>query len=196
MIKLKVLCGQLYWLLRNLSRTITLKNIESWVDKEQELIYKGLDLKKINECSVLLSSLRSNKQGFNRVQKILYKIFSRKLVLIVLDKKTQKIVGLDQFYFNKRDCIEKTVHEGFIGVFPTYQGKGIATNMRLHMKKHFQKNGVKGLSSRISLNNKASLITAGKVGFQPVEKYYDQGLKEERYYLVCNLNVEKKVDIK
>lgn len=47
-------------------------------------------------------------------------------ICIITEKETQ-IVGFDLFYMNSRDFKQKTVHEGFIGVLPDYEGKGIAT---------------------------------------------------------------------
>lgn len=117
----------------------------------------------------------------------LYRREGDKLLFISIDKKTNKIVGMDMFYFNSRDFKENTVHEGFIGVLPESQGQGIATKMRQEAIKHFQKNGLSGISSRISIDNLGSLRSAEKLGFKPVEEYCDDKMNERRYYLVCDL---------
>ena len=92
------------------------------------------------------------------------------------------------FYMNPRDFKENTVHEGFIGVLPEYEGQGIATQMRKVAKQHFKQAGFSGISSRISKENLGSLHSAKKIGFEPVEEYFDNNMKEERYYLINWLN--------
>ena len=97
------------------------------------------------------------------------------------------IVGMNMYYFNPRDVREKTIHEGFIGVIPEMNGRGIATTMRLHAKQHFARAGLAGISTRISVANKSSLSSAEKVGFVPIEKYIDVHSGDLRYYMVSNL---------
>ena len=43
---------------------------------------------------------------------------------------------------------------------------------------------IQGISSRVSLNNKASLQSNLKLGFKPVEQYFDKQMNEERFYLI------------
>lgn len=121
----------------------------------------------------------------SKAHKNLYKTFGSKLLFVATDSNNDQIIGIDMFYFNPRDFNENTVHEGFIGVLPEYQGQGIATIMRQQAIKHFKKNGLAGISTRISKNNLGSLHSAEKLGFKPVEEYYDEAMGEERYYLVC-----------
>lgn len=106
-------------------------------------------------------------------------------ICIITEKETQ-IVGFDLFYMNSRDFKQKTVHEGFIGVLPDYEGKGIATSMRKHAIEHFKKAGFNGISTRISINNIRSLKSAEKLGFKVFKQYFDSEMNEERYYLICN----------
>lgn len=108
-------------------------------------------------------------------------------MFVATDNKTNKVMGIDMFYFNPRDFNENTVHEGFIGVLSEYQGQGIATIMRKQAIKHFKENRLAGISTRISKNNLGSLYSAEKLGFKPVDEYYDEAMDEQRYYLVCNL---------
>ena len=87
---------------------------------------------------------------------------------------------------NKKDIKENTIHEGFIGVVPEASGRGIATKMRQMAIQHFKLAGFSGISTRISLNNSASLMSAKKIGFQPVEEYQEPSTGEKRYYMICN----------
>ncbi len=97
-------------------------------------------------------------------------------------------MGMDMFYLNPRDFQEDTIHEGFIGVLPDHEGQGIASQMRKQAIEHFKQNGFKGISTRISKTNFASLNSARKLGFKVVEKYFDAGMNECRYYLICTFN--------
>lgn len=60
------------------------------------------------------------------------------MLFVATDSNNNQIIGMDMFYFNPRDLNENTVHEGFIGVLPEYQGQGIATIMRQQAIKHFR----------------------------------------------------------
>lgn len=94
---------------------------------------------------------------------------------------------MNMYYFNSRDVKENTIHEGFIGVTAEAAGQGIATQMRKIAKTHFSLLEIKGISTRISINNVASLRSAQKIGFEPVEQYCDPHTHEERYYMICKL---------
>jgi len=98
------------------------------------------------------------------------------------------MLGFNMFYFNFRDLQEGTIHEGFIGVKAEARGLGIATAMRQDIFSNFAKTTLKGVSSRISVNNHSSMAVAKKVGLEPVERYFDEIIGEERYYLVCDLS--------
>lgn len=186
--KLKSLLIQLYWLLQNLWRVRSIRAIETYQDPQTGFRYQGLTKEHFQDFDRLKKKLSQN-QGLSRVKKLLYQYAGNKLVLVVIDPQQNRLIGLNMFYFNKRDLLENSVHAGFIGVDPQYQGQKIASTMRARIKHHFMQNGLKGLSSRISLNNEGSLRSALKVGFKPVEKYYDNALGEERYYLVCSFNL-------
>lgn len=187
--KIKGLLSQLYWLLQNLWQARSIRPIISYQDPQTGFQYQGLSKEYFQDFLRLKKELSDNRD-LSRIQKTLYKIVGDRLVLIAIDTQPNKLVGLNMFYFNKRDLHENSVHEGFIGVSSQYQGKKIATTMRKKVKLHFMKNNLKGISSRVSLNNQGSLRSALKVGFKPVEKYYDNTLGEERYYLVCDLENE------
>ncbi len=102
---------------------------------------------------------------------------------IVAEDQSAGIVAFVFFYFNDRDVRERTVHEGFIGVLPEFQGRGIGTTMRRHAVAHFAGAGLAGMSTRITLSNTASLNPSLKLGFQIVDRYQDSHSAEERAYL-------------
>lgn len=133
-----------------------------------------------------------NPQGSFSVLKLMLGLVAfRKLLIIAEDVRTRQLVGLDLFYFNDRDLRERTVHEGFIGVVPAYQGQGLATAMRELAKLHFRSNGLSGISTRITQDNVASLQSALKLGFEVVDGVFDASAGYEKYYLVCPLEGSK-----
>lgn len=138
----------------------------------------------IDEAIIRTIYKELNGVDLSKYHRKLYQRHGDKLFFLSIDKDRDKVVGIDMFYFNPRDFKENTVHEGFIGVLPESQGQGIATMMRQEAIKHFKKNGLSGISTRISKNNLGSLCSAEKLGFKPVEEYFDNEMKEERYYLV------------
>ena len=91
---------------------------------------------------------------------------------------------------NKRDVVEKTIHLGFVGVLSEWQGKRVATTIMTIATDHFNNSRLDGISSRVSLNNLPSLKLHANHGFKPVEKYFDNEMNEERYYLIRPLKKE------
>jgi RimJ/RimL family protein N-acetyltransferase len=94
------------------------------------------------------------------------------------------LIGTELYYFNQRDLQEKTIHQGFRGILPAWQGRGIGTLLTGYAISHFKNSKIDGISSRVSLNNLASLRSNMKLGFKPVEEYFDKDMCENRYYLV------------
>jgi len=118
---------------------------------------------------------------------VLY-LAGEKLCLVVTDEQTHEIVGYSLYYFNARDRKEGTVHAGDTYLLPEYRGQGIGTAQRRHALYHFARCPfLKGISSRVSLNNHASLKSNENLGFKPIERYYDRSMNEERVYMVCSL---------
>jgi len=100
-----------------------------------------------------------------------------------------EVFGLGLYYFNKKDILEKTIHEGYVGLKAGYRGMGIGTKARRYALQHFaQFRFLNGVSSRVSLNNLPSLKGNIKLGFEIKERYWDEKMKEERVYLVCSLD--------
>lgn len=145
---------------------------------------KKKDVEKVEEFYQKLTG-----RVFSNRHKYFLQKFEDKLCIVA--EKDTHIVGVDLFYINPRDFKQKTVHEGFVGVLPDYERKGIATSMRKHAIEHFKKAGFNGISTRISLTNIGSLKSAEKLGFKPIEKYSDSEMNEERYYMICNFCCEQ-----
>lgn len=125
---------------------------------------------------------------FSRVQRQLYKHIGKRCLFVVEQKDvlgSSKIIAMNMYYLNSRDIREGTIHEGFIGVMPEVGGQGIATKLRQMAVEQFRISGFSGISTRISLDNSASVMSAKKIGFQPVEEYQDATTGEQRYYMIC-----------
>lgn len=110
-----------------------------------------------------------------------------RLCIVARDDSRGEIVGIAIFYFNERDRKEHTVHEGYIGLVEPVRGHGLASFMLRHALDNFARSGFSGVSSRVSVNNLPALKTNQKLGFIPVETYFDIPMQEDRQYLVCDL---------
>ena len=181
--KIKLSFIKFFLLIRNLYKGLHLYEIES--EYIEGVKYCGLKKEYLKILKIEILHIFPNSK-LNWKNSILYSFLGKRFVVIALNKNND-LIGFNLYYFNQRDFKENTIHEGLIGVEEKYQGKGIATKMRLIAKKNFSKSNLHGVSSRISINNTASLKAAENLGFKPVEKYYDSLKKEERYYMVCKL---------
>ena len=127
----------------------------------------------------------SDNRALSKRNSFLFKVCGKKLVFVLYDKVNKKILGTEFYYFNKRDIRESTIHQGFRGVLPEFQGRGLGTALTQYAYAVFSKTSLKGMSTRVSCNNLSSLVSNKKIGFEPVEKYFDTAMGEERYYMVC-----------
>lgn len=133
--------------------------------------------------------------GLSLEKRLLLRFAGSKFCYILLSEKDE-IFGLGLYYFNKRDIIEKTIHEGYIGMKKEYRGMGIGTVARRNALQYFAKiDFLRGVSSRVSLDNIPSLRGNIKLGFEIKEKYWDENEQKERVYLVCDLD-KYRVNIK
>lgn len=187
--KIKALLVTLYLLLKGIFCSLVLKSVKSTMLDFYEV--RGLRLSDLRTFIKAYTVCGGGRLSlFN---KTLYVFSCRKLVLVAVAKPAgvSEIIGIDMFYSNARDFKERTIHEGFVGVSPSVRGRGVATELRKCAIAHFSKNRFSGISSRISLSNHASLSSAKKLGFLPVEQYFDQETQEDRYYLVRPLEARK-----
>jgi L-amino acid N-acyltransferase YncA len=114
-------------------------------------------------------------------------LLGSRLCLVARRAGSDEVVGMVVYYFNARDRRDGTVHEGYIGLREADRSGGLGTFMRRHALQNFARSGLRGVSSRISVSNAASLKSNRKLGFVPVETYFDATMGEERHYLICDL---------
>lgn len=138
---------------------------------------------------VHLSTVLLYSAKINIVNKILLKIAGTKLCFVLQDRTTGQSIGYSLYYFNKKDIDENTIHEAYVGMIPEYRGNGTGTIFRKAILEHFaQRTDLYGTSSRVSLSNKASLMSNLKNGYTIKERYFDKYMNEERVYMVCDLH--------
>ncbi|MHC8345302.1 GNAT family N-acetyltransferase [Pseudomonas sp. RT6P73] len=175
--------SRLATLLKELKTSLSFTPVADMVSGE--VLIRGFKLRDLRQVRQLYFDL--NPVGSLSLARFLWgAIGYRRLLIVAEESRTKSLVGLDLFYFNSRDLQESTVHEGFVGVVPDYRGKGLATEMRITAKKHFQRNGLDGISTRISQHNQPSLISALKLGFEIVETRHS-ATDGDNYYMVCKL---------
>lgn len=144
----------------------------------------------LEEIFSLYKNLHNEKDLAKR-NKLLLRLAGNKFCYVV--KSGNEIVGLGLYYFNKKDIMENTIHEGYTGFKKEYRGKGIGTIARKNALYHFSKvKSIMGVSSRIDLDNEASYRGNIKLGFEVRDKYFDTSLNKERVYLVCDLKEYKR----
>lgn len=122
-------------------------------------------------------------------KRLVIRWWGTRLCIIARDARSEEVVGMAMYYFNARDRAERTVHEGFSGLLECFRGRGVGTALRQHALRHFGRcRHLKGVSSRVSTDNAASLKSNLRLGFVEQERYYDCALGVERMYLVCGLD--------
>lgn len=179
--------ADIQFIVRNFFHLRRVKNLEMVL--RDSVCYRGMQRRDISQVSDLYIRLNTGSNlGWSK--RWLYYFLGQKILLVAVTQEggAEKIIGMNMYYLNARDVKENTIHGAFIGVLPEMTGLGVATNLRQMAKHHFFNAGFKALSTRISLNNTSSLKSALKVGYKPLEKYYDEALGEERYYMNCNLD--------
>lgn len=133
------------------------------------------------------SALNDGRRLSLRNQALLH-LAGTRLCLVVTDG-SEDVAGMALYYFNARDRREHTVHEGYIGLAPGLRGRGLGTALRKHALAHFSSvPWLKGMSSRVSVSNAPSLNGNLRLGFAPVEEYFDAEMREARCYLVCRFD--------
>lgn len=175
----------LLFIINNLAKTLVLPKIETIIYKNYT--FRAIKKSEIKQLSLLYKSIFSNNTILLR-NKLLWIITASKLVLIVEDNTTKKIIGFVCLYFNQIDFQENSIHLAQIGINNFYQGLGLSKEMHKFLINHFQKTDLDAISIRISLNNTPSLNSALHCGYKPIEKYYDNSLNEYRFYLKRKLN--------
>ena len=181
--KLRSGVGEIIFLFRNFFLSLGLPNVTA--QTYGDFIIDGAKFADVKEVGYLVRDL-NHGIGFGRWRHILYPILGRKLLVVTRrsGNSAPKVVGVEIFYFNQRDLVQNTIHEGFIGVEPSFQGQGISQAMRSHAIEHYRKTSISGISTRISVYNDGSYRSASKLGFRVIERYFDHNMGEERCYLI------------
>lgn len=176
----------LLFLYRNLYMTFRIAKITTR-SNYRSFCFSGCSSRTVSSVMNLYQKFHEGKKlGLSK--NLLLHLAGEKLCLVVTDEQTNEIVGYSLYYFNARDRKEGTVHEGDTYLLPEYRGQGIGTAQRRHALYHFARCPfLKGVSSRVSLNNHASLKSNENLGFKPIERYFDRCMNEERVYMVCDL---------
>jgi GNAT superfamily N-acetyltransferase len=102
-----------------------------------------------------------------------------------------RLIGIALYCFNAHDAargLDDTIHVAYVGLQESARGQGLGTRMRRHALEHFARSGLACASSRISVGNLPSLKGNLKLGFEPVETYFDSARAEQRQYLICRLD--------
>lgn len=183
-------CRTIIFILRNVYTFFKLKKIQIAVVSESIMVLP-LSHNYVND----VLNIYSKFSGGNMLpleKKLVLSLCGSKLVFILYDTLYKKVVGCEFYYFNKRDIRDHTIHQGFRGILPEYQGKGFGTLLTSHAYTTYSDTWLKGISSRVSCNNMPSLISNQKIGFTPVEKYFDADMGEDRYYMICNFKSKEK----
>lgn len=176
-------CDGLAFLLRNLwcCRRIP----EFAPTRHAQLSVEPLQVSDLAAVFALYALLNDGKPP-GTAQRMVMRLLGGRLCLTAWDARG-RLAGILMFYFNARDRREGSVHEAYIGVAEWARGKGLSAYMRGQALQHFAAAGVARSSSRISSSNQRSLRTNLKLGYVPIETYYDMNRNEERHYLVCEL---------
>lgn len=185
MSKIKGVFNLITFLGRNIFYSFKMSKFEK-IELENYKI-EPLKRKNLKETLELYKKLH-NGNGISLEKRLMLKFVGSKFCYILVSEKGE-VFGLGLYYFNKKDIIEKTIHVGYTGLKAGYRGMGIGTKARRYALQHFAKIDVlRGVSSRVSLDNIPSLKGNIKVGFEIKEKYWDENEQKERVYLVCDLD--------
>lgn len=97
-------------------------------------------------------------------------------------KKEGKPIGFSIFYFNFSDLKLRTIHLGYYWIDPIHRGQGLGYFLLKSSLKYYKMVGFKGITLRVSIDNKSSMKTINKFNFKIIKKYYDEKLKAYRYF--------------
>lgn len=148
-------------------------------------VVEPLSARYVAKAENLYASLNNGAcLGFQKAAML--RLSGSRFCLVARESSRDELVGMAVYYFNARDRRESTVHEGYIGLREHVRGCGLGIFMRRHALENFSRSGFKGMSSRISISNLPSLLGNRKLGFVPVETYFDPSMGELRHYLVCD----------
>lgn len=144
--------------------------------------------KYLKQIMVLHEKELNSKLSYEK--RLLLMIIGTKICYIAMSNETQQVLGFILFYFNRRDFIEKTIHLGAIAVHRDFQGKKIGSQLLKFSIENLSKSSlIKGISSRISLDNITSLKLHQHFGFNIHTTYFDSNEKKERAYMMYHSGI-------
>lgn len=178
-----VVTRQILLIFRDLKMSFKIPIVKS--ETQNGITYRGMHRSELNTINKL-HILMNGGSNIALARRFVYWLVGSRIVIVVSKQENgkEKIIGFNMFYFNKQDVKQNTIHGGFIGVDNNYQDLGIGSKLRKKGVEHFRQTYLSGMSSRIDLDNKASLAVTLKAGFEPVEQYKDPVTGLERYYLI------------
>lgn len=146
----------------------------------------------VSGVGALYAALNGGRRlGYDKA--IVLRLLGRKLALVAREADGGKPVAVTIFYFNARDRRDRTVHAAYNGLLQSAQGAGLGTFMLRHAMKSFARSDLAGVSSRVSVTNRAALKSNERAGFVPVETYFDPFIGEQRHYLLCDLRAHSRL---
>jgi RimJ/RimL family protein N-acetyltransferase len=149
--------------------------------------YSTSDLPDIASLYVTLTGGRR----LDRRMRALLRLGGARFCLVARRRGDDRLIGIALYCFNAHDVAlgwDDAIHEAYIGLQAPARGLGLGTRMRRHALLHFARSGLACVSSRVSVGNLPSLKGNLKLGFLPVETYFDSAMAEQRQYLICRLD--------
>jgi RimJ/RimL family protein N-acetyltransferase len=155
--------------------------------KFEGLSFQPCTRARVNDVVKLFTELSMDRSmGIDK--RLLLRLLGTRISLVCVDMKSGEVVGMMIFYFRLDESHKHIIHQAFTGLRSSYRGKGLGTTMRRVALNHFASvNWLAGVSSRVSINNKPSLMSNLKLGFMETHRYHDKQMGVERVYLVCDL---------
>lgn len=174
------------FLVRNFARMTRVNRLPVTVDNK--VTYRPMRYADFAEVKEMYFELYHGSQ-LNFFIRILYRLMAKKLVLVAERdvNGTIELQGVLFLYLNERDVRENTIHVSFIGVKPSRRNYKISDSIVDICADHYRAFGFSGLSARVSVDNKASISLVTRLGFKPVEKYFDNSREKIRLYLIKKL---------
>ena len=157
------------FLLRNLRGCHRYRMIPLPEERQVSFALTGAKPELLGQLQKLHIELRQGRR-LNTWRLIMLYLAGNRLCSVALDR-DRNLLGFQLLYFQEQEWRQGVIHEAFIGVKPEYRGLGIATALRLHSARHLAGQGrLSGISSQAGPENKASLRSAEKAGFNIVNK--------------------------
>lgn len=131
---------------------------------------------------------KSWKQNINISKKNIYllNIFGKKLCFLMIDE-NEKLIGFIFLYFSYNDIKNRRIHSAFACMQSNYRGCGYGALLFIFALNWFTKiKWIKGISSRFAIDNNLSRKLHEKVGFKIIKKYFDEYIKKEKAYAICD----------